>query len=204
MNKKIIALTGAGISRGSGIPTFEESGDIRKYLTRKYFEKNPIDFYNRLSSFYSILKNANPNDAHKALSKYKIPIITMNADKLHQQAGSKNVIEIHGNIELLHCYNCNKHLPFDKAMEQGYRCIDCGNILKHDLILYSDQLSANHINSIYKLFIDIDYLIIIGTSFYTSTSKMIKQLAKDFGAKVIIINENAEIKLPKLLKDIVK
>ena len=94
----IIAFTGAGISKASGIPTFADQGDLRTKLDRIYSRQHPEEFNEIINNMYNTCKNANPNDAHKALAEYDIPVITMNVDNLHQRAGSKNVLAIHGNL----------------------------------------------------------------------------------------------------------
>lgn len=92
----ILAFTGAGISKASGIPTFEDQGDLRTKLSRD-FQIHHTDEYNRIvANMKAACDAAEPNDAHKALAEYGVPIITMNVDGLHTKAGSKNVIEVHG------------------------------------------------------------------------------------------------------------
>lgn len=199
MTKKIVAFTGAGVSKASGIPTFEESGDIRRYLHRDYFNQEPKRFYDKLLSFSRTLNQAKPNPAHKTLAKYNIPVITMNVDKLHQKAGSKEVIEVHGNVEKIYCPKCTNDFPFEYAKE-NYICPDCGSILQHNIILYGDSLPLKEMQKAYKLVEEADELIIIGTSFYTSTSSMIVDHADNKGIKVTLINQNAEEKIPKYLE----
>lgn len=92
----ILAFTGAGISKASGIPTFEDQGDLRLKLSRD-FQIHHTDEYNQvIKSMQEACNKAQPNDAHKALAEYGVPIITMNVDGLHTRAGSRDVIEIHG------------------------------------------------------------------------------------------------------------
>ncbi|MFW6008347.1 MAG: SIR2 family NAD-dependent protein deacylase [archaeon] len=203
MMKKIVAFTGAGVSKASGIPTFEENGDIRKYLHRNYFNQEPERFYKKLIEFGSNLNKAKPNSAHKALAKYNIPVITMNVDRLHQKAGSKEVIEVHGNIEKIHCPECINDFPF-KYGGKNHTCPDCGSVLQHDIILYGDGLPLGAIQKAFKLIENADELIVIGTSFYTSTSSMVVNHAKDRNIKVTLFNEDAEKKIPKYLKQILK
>lgn len=92
----IIAFTGAGISKESGIPTFEEQPGIRDTLTRDYANEHPKEYKEHMEAMMEVCNKAEPNDAHKALAEYSIQVITMNIDGLHQRAGSKNVLPIHG------------------------------------------------------------------------------------------------------------
>ena len=94
----IIALTGAGISKASGIPTFEEQSDLRNYLSRDYANNYPKEFKKLMNELDKKCIAANPNDAHYALAEYKIPIITMNIDSLHLRAGSEHILEVHGSL----------------------------------------------------------------------------------------------------------
>lgn len=98
MRELILAFTGAGISRASGIPTFEEQGDLRLKLSRQFFYTNRPEFNRVISQMQSVCKKAHPNDAHLALAEYNIPVITMNIDKLHKRAGTKHLINIHGEL----------------------------------------------------------------------------------------------------------
>lgn len=92
----IIAFTGAGISRASGIPTFQEQDGIRDKLERNFANTHKEEFLKVIQSMEETCKKANPNDAHFALAEYNVPIITMNIDGLHERAGSKHVLNIHG------------------------------------------------------------------------------------------------------------
>lgn len=94
----ILAFTGAGISKASGIPTFEEQGDMRSKLDRYYSYTHPDEFKAIINNMTKLCSEAVPNDAHLALAEYNIPVITMNIDGLHNKAGSEEVIPVHGNL----------------------------------------------------------------------------------------------------------
>lgn len=94
----ILAFTGAGISKASGIPTFDEMGNIRDKLERTYANKHPEEYKEIINNFMEVCDKAIPNDAHYALAEYGVPVITMNIDGLHQAAGSKNVLAVHGEL----------------------------------------------------------------------------------------------------------
>ncbi|MFZ7120244.1 MAG: Sir2 family NAD-dependent protein deacetylase [Eubacteriaceae bacterium] len=199
---KIAALTGAGISKASGVPTFIEMGDLREKLSRDYFISHPIDFYNILNEMKMTTDKAIPNDAHKVLAKYNLPIITMNIDGLHHKAGSTEdkVIEIHGSLRRVFCPKCKSWYDFSKTKESVY-CYNCKDVmLQPDIVLYGDMIPK--LSDAIELVSSIDMLLIIGTSFYTSTATYISDAAKGYGAKVKIINEKAEEKIPILLDDI--
>lgn len=94
----IIAFTGAGISKASGIPTFDEQGDLRNKLSRDFYYSNRSEYNRVVSAISSVCEKATPNDAHIALAEYKIPVITMNIDKLHNRAGTEHLLSIHGEL----------------------------------------------------------------------------------------------------------
>lgn len=94
----ILAFTGAGISKASGIPTFDEQGDLRNKLDRYFSYTHPEEFQSVIQNMTDICNKAKPNDAHLALAEYRIPVITMNIDNLHHKAGSEEVLPIHGNL----------------------------------------------------------------------------------------------------------
>ena len=164
----IIAFTGAGISKESGIPTFEEMDKdlkdnelgIRDKLTRSWAIQNPEEYKKTIDDMVKSFENAEPNDAHKALAEYKIPIMTMNIDGLHQKAGSEHVINMHG------------QLP--------------------DIVLYEDpapnyQLAMDWVDKLRPG----DIFFIIGTSFYTTISSTLKIMAQSTGARVFVLNKDA-------------
>ena len=159
----IIALTGAGISKASGIPTFEDQGDLRNYLSRDYANNYPKEFKKLMNELDKKCIAANPNDAHYALAEYKVPIITMNIDSLHSRAGSEHILEVHGSL-------CNKNVVLygDEAPLYKYA------------YNWADRLNSN------------DVLLIIGTSLYTRFSREIVQIAKNHSVEIITINQNAE------------
>ena len=93
----VIAFTGAGISKAAGIPTFEEVPNLKDKLTVEFKQSNPVEFFDTMETLIDTVKDKEPTLAHKALASLPIPIITMNIDCLHQKAGSRLVLELHGN-----------------------------------------------------------------------------------------------------------
>lgn len=196
----ILAFTGAGISAASGIPTFEELGeDFRRSLSRSVFNADPEAFYVNLLKLKSACDAAIPNPAHLALAEHGIPVITMNIDGLHRRAGTTDLIEIHGSMELVRCKRCKREYPFSQVM-QGSRCPDCGGLLLHDVVLYEDQIPR-----LYEALARVEgegKLLVIGTSFYTSTSSYVVEHARACGREIVMINKNAEEEVEKCLRSI--
>jgi NAD-dependent deacetylase len=198
---RIAALTGAGVSKASGVPTFVEMGDLRDKLSREYFNAHPHEFYRILNEMRSVTDTAQPNPAHLALAQHHIPIVTMNIDGLHQRAGSleNEVIEIHGNLRKVLCPECDEWFPFS-ITETSIWCPQCGNVrLQPDVVLYGDSIPKLY--DAMEMVARADLLLVVGTSFYTSTATYVSHAAQRAGATVSIFNENAEEEVPRFLKN---
>ncbi len=197
----LVAFTGAGISRQSGIPTFNEMEGIRDKLTREYFNNNPKDFYDVLKMFKRTSEKAQPNRAHLVLAEHGVDVVTMNIDGLHKRAGSKNVIEVHGNLDTVLCTTCNVKYDFRVIFDSIY-CPECKEILQPNVVLYGDLIARyfDAINIIGKA----DTLLVVGTSFYTSTAGDFVGRAKMAGIKVVTINDDAEKNVPRFVEEYFK
>ena len=194
---RVVAFTGAGISQESGVPTFVEMGDIRDKLSREYFLAHPREFFDLLLRMKETVDGAEPNPAHKALAENNIPVVTMNIDGLHRRAGTGDLIELHGNLERVLCRMCGQAYPFAQ-IEKGIRCPDCQALLDPDVVLYGDLIEGYP--EAFALLADCDTLLVVGTSFYTSTASVCVSAARDAGAEVVIINENAASRVPMFLR----
>ena len=181
---KVIAFTGAGISKQSNIPTFMEQPEVRNKLFRSYANKHPLEYNQVIKDLKKNMNGAKPNDAHFALKDYDVQIITMNIDGLHSEAGSYKVLELHGG------------LPDDDEMDFAYN-------LYNKPVLYGDpapnyEKAYNLVNSLTKE----DYFLVIGCSYHTAIACDLRQVANYRGAKVIEINSDAKNNVRKVLKEI--
>ncbi|MDD8049065.1 MAG: transcriptional regulator [Thomasclavelia sp.] len=180
----IIAFTGAGISKQSNIPTFMDRPDVREKLFRDYANTHHQEYNEVIKQLKANMNGAKPNDAHLALAQYQIPVITMNIDGLHRQAGSKP-IEMHGS------------LPDDNEMDKAYS-------LYNKPVLYGDP-APNYSNA-YALIETMkpgDTLLVIGASHYTAIADQLRFLAKSKGANIIEIQEDAAHKTREVLERLV-
>lgn len=212
-SKYVIALTGAGISVESGIPPFRGEGGLwTKYdpslFTLSYFMKNPKQSWKLLKElFYESFKNIKPNLAHKALATmekqgYIKSIITQNIDCLHQEAGSKNVIEYHGGIDRLVCMKCSKKYKADeKLLENIPPECNCGGILKPDIVFFEEIIPADVLEAVNKELTKSDLLFVIGTTAMIHPAAQIPYEAKRKGAEIIEINPNPSA-ITEVLTDI--
>lgn len=127
--KKVLFFTGAGISAESGIPTFNEQDGLRDKLTRSFALAHKEEYRETIKQMCAVVNKAKPNDAHLAIAKYGFPVITMNIDGLHQRAGAKNVIPIHGRLpepHELYADNFNELTRIrERLWRNGRRRQDC-------------------------------------------------------------------------------
>lgn len=197
----LIAITGAGISKASGIPTFAETEGLRDKLTRSYFRACPEDFYRTVLEMKQGVDRAKPNGAHRALAEYEVPVITMNIDGLHTKAGSEEVLEVHGNLDYVECKKCKIRHGYSEVKESIY-CGECGSVYEPNVVLYGD--SIRHFYEATKRSASCKQVLVVGTSFYTSTVNVFVDSARRAGVKVHIINKEAETEVARFLKEYYK
>jgi NAD-dependent deacetylase len=177
---KVIAITGAGISKSAGIPTFEEVPHLKEKLSVSYKEKYPNDFKRAINLLKNNVKDKKPTKAHLALAKYNIPIITMNVDGLHTKAGSKNVIEIHGNAEK------DNIVLYGQNILRSQDCLELLKSTKEQAIKDNEKVT----------------LLVIGTSMQTQFPNGIVEIAEYMKIDVKTINKNADEEVPKFLDEV--
>ena len=175
MKKKLVVLTGAGMSAESGISTFRDSDGLwEKYrvedvATPEGFAANPelvLNFYNQRRRE---LLNTKPNAGHIGLAdleqEFDVHIITQNIDNLHQMAGSKKVLELHGSVYRNYCMKCGKFYDFSYIKNSaGIPRCQCGGMVKPDVVLYEEGLDNQILSDSVRAISKAQVLIIGGTS----------------------------------------
>ncbi|MDU2663196.1 MAG: NAD-dependent protein deacylase, partial [Clostridioides difficile] len=178
----IVFFGGAGVSTESNIPDFRSSTGLfsqklnkqftaEQLVSHTFFVRYPEEFF----EFYKdklIYPNAKPNNAHIALAKLEEmgklkAVITQNIDGLHQMAGSKNVLELHGSVHRNYCTKCGKFFDLESMLNLGGNipyCDNCGSIVKPDVVLYEEALDSDVITKTISAISNADLLIIGGTS----------------------------------------
>ena len=177
-SNNVVFFGGAGVSTESGIPDFRSVDGLynQQYdyppetiISHSFYRRNPEEFY-RFYKNKMLFPNAKPNAAHLALAKLEQQgkvraVITQNIDGLHQAAGSREVLELHGSVHRNYCTRCGKF--FDLAtimgMESVPRC-ECGGIIKPDVVLYEEGLDQTTLQKAVRYIQEADILIIGGTS----------------------------------------
>jgi len=206
--RRIVAFTGAGISAESGIPTYRgDDGVWHKYDPAKHanihnFLKDPQYYWNFFKEVrYPVIKKAKPNKAHIALARLEEngkleAVITQNIDDLHQLAGSKRILELHGNTRRISCLNCKKQHTMDEVYSRLETqlpplCSECSGILKPEVVFFGESLPVTVLEEAINVTNDCDLFLAIGSSLVVQPAASLPFTAKEKGAKLIIINKDA-------------
>ena len=174
----VVFFGGAGVSTESGIPDFRSVDGLYnqqwKYppetiLSRSFFDRNPEEYF-RFHRAKLVVDNVKPNRAHLRLAELEAEgklkaVITQNIDGLHQAAGSKNVLELHGSILRAYCSRCRRPFPADIINKgEGVPRCGCGGVIRPDIVLYEEPLDEKVMDSAIRYIRSADVLIIGGTS----------------------------------------
>lgn len=177
-SKKIVFFGGAGVSTESGIPDFRSVDGLynQKYdyppetiLSHTFYMKRPDEFF-RFYRDKMLFTDAKPNAAHVALAKLEeagklTAVVTQNIDGLHQSAGSKKVLELHGSVLRNYCETCHRFYDIDAILNSsGVPSCECGGRIKPDVVLYEEGLDQNTLSESVRAISEADMLIIGGTS----------------------------------------
>ena len=199
----IVFFGGAGVSTESGIPDFRSVDGLYnqkwKYppetiLSRSFFDRNPEEYY-RFHREKLVVDGVKPNRVHLRLAGLEREgklraVITQNIDGLHQAAGSKNVLELHGSILRAYCSRCRRPYPAD-VINKGTgvpRC-DCGGVIRPDIVLYEEQLDEDVLRKSIDYIRNADVLIVGGTSLNVYPAAGLINYYR--GNKLVLVNLSA-------------
>ena len=202
--KRGVAFTGAGVSTASGLSDFRSptgvwaNVDPMKVASRSAFERRPEEFYAFYRTRLEVLAQAAPNTAHNALAAMEragrlAAVITQNVDGLHQAAGSRTVIEVHGNLREAVCTACGDVRPIGvirAALDAGDlpRCADCTGILKPNVVLFEDLLPMRAWLAAEEAARRSDVMLIVGSSLQVYPAASLPEETLDAGGQLIIVN----------------
>ena len=220
-SKSIVFFGGAGVSTESGVPDFRSQDGLYKMkykyppeviISHTFFMNKPEEFY----EFYRdkmLYPEAKPNRAHLALAKLEQQgklkaVITQNIDGLHQKAGSKEVLELHGSVLRNYCMKCRKFHPVEDIYEcNGIPYCECGGMIKPDVVLYEEMLDDNVMSKAAKYIKKADLLIIGGTSLVVYPAAGFVNYYS--GNKMVLINmsptkmdERADLLIPEKIGEV--
>jgi len=201
--RSVVAFTGAGISKESGIPTFRDAqtGLWEKFnpedlATPRAFRRNPSLVWQWYDFRRQAVEKAQPNPGHFALADLEkalphFALITQNVDGLHLRAGSKNVIELHGNIARSKCFDRNhpaENVPFD--LKEPPVC-HCGSLVRPDVVWFEEALPESQLSEAFREAETCEVMLVIGTSALVQPAASLPFIAKRSGGKVVEINPDS-------------
>ncbi len=204
-SKKAIAFTGAGISTQSGIPDFRSPGGLWSRYQPIMFqdflasEETRRRYWQMKKEGYYEMRTAKPNCGHIALAQFEaagkiVAVITQNIDGLHQDAGSRKVLELHGTSRSCVCLKCGDRVNADvvqhrlEAGDEVPHCNRCGGLLKSATISFGQQLPAEVLTDAINLCMLTDLILAIGSSLVVEPAASLPLMAKNNGAGLVIIN----------------
>jgi len=205
--KRIVAFTGAGISAESGIPTYRgddgvwKKYDPSKYADIGYFLEDPSYYWRFFKDVrYPGLHRAKPNTGHSVLAKLEgggglQSVITQNIDGLHQLAGSRNVLELHGNTRRFFCMECGETTGMEDVYKQlevhlPPACDTCGGLLRPDVVFFGESLDPSVLDTAVRETETCDLFLAIGSSLVVHPAASLPVTAGMHHAAVVIINKD--------------
>ena len=202
-SERVVFFGGAGVSTESGIPDFRSTDGLynqqydyppEQILSHTFFMRWPEEFF-RFYRDKTLASSAKPNKAHRALAKLEeqgklTAVITQNIDGLHQMAGSKKVLELHGSVHRNYCMRCHKFHSMEEILHsEGVPRCSCGGIIKPDVVLYEEGLDQQILQESVDQIRRADMLIIGGTSLTVYPAAGL--LDYYTGNRLVLINKTA-------------
>lgn len=211
--KKVVALSGAGMSVESDIAPFRGKGglweqyDPEEYAHISTLRHHPEKAWILLSAMQKEIAKARPNPGHLALAEleqmgYLKTIITQNVDGLHHVAGNRDIIEFHGNLQTVTCMDCGNHLRSSEISldDRPPRCNKCNGVLKPDCVFFGEAIPVEALTRAHHESRTCDLMLVLGTSAVVYPAASMPEIAKSAGAKVVEINPS-ETALTRFVSD---
>lgn len=197
--KKILFFTGAGISAESGIPTFRGQNGLWKNFKPEElanynaFIRNPELVWEWYNYRKKIIHQAKPNEGHFAIVQMQylfddVTVVTQNIDNLHRRAGSKNIFELHGNIERNYCIKCHKYYNEYLDFSNGVPKCSCGGLIRPDVVWFGEYLPQDQFEGGKTAAIQSDIFFVVGTSAVVYPAASLIHEAKQAGSFIVEIN----------------
>ena len=202
-SSSIVFFGGAGVSTESGIPDFRSTGGLyhqewsyppEVILSHSFYKSNPEEFF-RFYRAKLLAPDAKPNAAHKKLAQWEKEgrlkaVVTQNIDGVHQAAGSRNVLELHGSVHRNFCERCGKFYGLDHILHtEGVPRCDCGGIIKPDVVLYEEGLNEDTLHAAVRAISEADLMMIGGTSLNVWPAAGLINYYR--GNRLVLINKSA-------------
>jgi len=202
-----VVLTGAGVSTESGIPDFRSPTglwaqvDPMEYGSIEAFRRDPVKVWSFYKPRVKMLTEAEPNAAHQALAELERnglvqAVVTQNIDLLHERAGSKDVVEVHGSIRTATCPGCGERYPLERVLEllaeaDAPVCPACGGILKPDVVFFGELLPRVAIDRAFELARGAGLLLVVGSALEVYPIAGLPLETTGAGGEVAIVNRGS-------------
>jgi NAD-dependent deacetylase len=199
-----VVLTGAGISTDSGIPDFRSptgiwaSYDPMEYASIGAFRRDPVKVWDFYAKRFDVLTRAEPNEGHIALAELERrrlvrAVVTQNIDTLHERAGSRDVVEVHGSIRHADCLACGERVPLDRVVAlladaPAPACPRCGEILKPGVVMFGELLPEAEIDRAFELAEQAALLLVVGSSLEVHPVAGLPETTLRSGGELAIVN----------------
>jgi NAD-dependent deacetylase len=203
-----VAFTGAGISTESGIPDFRSPGGVWATSQPVYFADflqsadARLEYWRQKAALHDDMVRAQPNVAHRALAQWESSgnlrgVVTQNIDGLHQQAGSRQILELHGTAREICCLDCGERFDADEMVrgfqqsQEAPNCPHCDGFLKHATISFGQSLPEEVLSEAVLWARETDFFLVFGSSLVVEPAASLPRIAKQAGARLAIINRDA-------------
>ena len=200
---RVVVFTGAGVSAESGVPTFRGAGGLWKQFrpeelaTPQAFARDPRTVWEWYQWRRGLVAQGRPNAAHLALAEWEtrrdgITLITQNVDDLHERAGSRNIVKLHGSLFATRCSSCLQ--PADvttvncDSLESLPRCARCKSLLRPGVVWFGESLPEHQIGAAQQAAESADVCLVVGTSGAVYPAAGIVHTAREAGAAIIVID----------------
>ena len=206
-SRQAVAFTGAGISTESGIPDFRSPGGVWSKYRTIYFdefmrsEEARKEYWRQKCEAHADMAHAQPNVAHRILARWEQlgklrGVITQNIDGLHQLAGSRHVLELHGTARQVACMDCGWRTEAEPLVEQFLKtqevpkCPQCGGRLKHATVSFGQALPEDVLQEAIRWASSCELFLAMGSSLVVEPAASLPSIAKRAGARLVIINRD--------------
>ena len=197
--QRVTVLTGAGVSAESGIPTFRGAGgvwdkyDFTKLATPAGFREDPRLVWEWYRLRQIEICKAKPNPAHETIAEMEshypsFTVLTQNIDGMHRRAGSRNVIELHGNIWRMRCPRDNIVVELDSPVDEIPPLCQCGSVMRPDVVWFGEPLPEKALEAASRAAAETDAMLVVGTSAVVYPAAALPVITKNSGGLVIEVN----------------
>lgn len=200
-SRRLVVMTGAGMSTESGIPDFRSyqgrytrDQSLPEVISIDYFYRDPVAFWAAFKDIFQLKLSAGhaPNDGHRLLAALDdgdrhVTVVTQNVDGLHARAGSRHIVEVHGSIERAQCPSCGTVHDLDWINAHTLpECSRCGDILKPDVVLYGE--AVERMDDAVAALTDCDLLLVMGSSLEVGPINQLPLIARRIGLRTVLVN----------------